>query len=210
MKRPVSFFTGILFLTLGLVIFFVYIGPVFIPKKDARVSKTGEITTETIQQEDAVVANIEYKMRLKSVEDESELRNDRPEPGEVIFKLKIPDLKKEYSVRESTSKETLKYGPGHISGTSYPWEEEGNCGISAHRVTYGGPFRYIHNLTNGDILQVVANGEIYRYRVVWKKRVKPDETWVLNPTSKPSLTLTTCGPPFSAKYRLVIRAVKIK
>lgn len=125
-----------------------------------------------------------------------------------IFKLKIPNLKQTYDVYDGADRDTLMRGPAHIRGTAYPGEP-GNVCISGHRVTYGGPFRHIDKLKAGDRLLIQYKGKVYEYQVVWIKRVRPDENWVLTPTTVPSLTLTTCDPPFSARYRLVVRAVQI-
>lgn len=130
--------------------------------------------------------------------------------GRVLFKMKVPKLGREYSIREGTGKAVLVRGPGHIRGTSYPWEARGNVGISGHRVTYGAPFRNLHLLEENDEIIVKYRENTMSYRVVWKRRVKPTDTWVIAPTELQSLTLTTCDPPFSAKYRLVIRAVRIE
>lgn len=124
----------------------------------------------------------------------------------AVFSLEIPSIGVKEKVYEGTSKRVLMSGPGHIKGTALPGEK-GNCVVSGHRVTYGGPFRNLHKLEKGDEVIVRYSGRRFVYIVVWKKRVLPREVWVAAPTELPSLTLTTCDPPYSAKYRLVVRAV---
>lgn len=124
-----------------------------------------------------------------------------------VFKLRIPALNKAYSVYDGADRQTLMRGPAHIKGTAYPWDERGNVCISGHRVTYGGPFRNLDRIKPGDSV-IIETGDVrYYYQVIWVKRVRPDENRVLEATDKPALTLTTCDPPFSARYRLVVRAV---
>ena len=45
--------------------------------------------------------------------------------------------------------------------------------------------------------------------MAWQRIVSPFAVWVLNPTKRRALTLTTCHPRFSARERLVIRAVQV-
>lgn len=123
-----------------------------------------------------------------------------------LFELSIPKLKRRYVVYEGTSPRVLAKGPGHIAGTAYPWFR-GNTGISGHRVTHGAPFRHLDLLRPGDSLVVEYGATRKVFRVLWTRRVKPTDTSVLRTTTETALTLTTCDPPFSARYRLVVRAV---
>lgn len=127
----------------------------------------------------------------------------------AVFKIKIPSINLVETVYEGTEKRILMSGPGHIRGTAYPGKK-GNCAISGHRVSFGAPFYNLHKLNKGDKIFTYYQNREYIYQVIWLKRVKPGDTWVIAPTEIPSLTLTTCDPPFSAKYRLVVRAVLIK
>jgi len=121
-----------------------------------------------------------------------------------IFVLRIPDISIETRVYEGTSKRVLMSGPGHLRGSAMPGER-GNCVISGHRVTFGGPFYRLHKLKPGNRIIVEFKKKRYIYEVKWIKRVKPEEIWVAKFTSTPSITLTTCDPPFSGRYRLVVR-----
>lgn len=121
-----------------------------------------------------------------------------------IFLLRIPAIDLREVVYEGTSRRALMSGPGHLKGSAMPGEK-GNCVISGHRVTFGGPFRRLNDLKVGDLIYIVYRKKEYIYAVRWKRRVKPNAVWVAAPTSTPSVTLTTCDPPFSARYRLVVR-----
>lgn len=126
---------------------------------------------------------------------------EKPVP---IFVLKIPAISLKTQVYEGTTKRVLMSGPGHLKGSAMPGKS-GNCVISGHRVTFGGPFYRLDRLHPGDLIIIEHGQKRYLYEVKWVKRVKPDEVWVVKITSTPSVTLTTCDPPFSSRYRLVVR-----
>jgi sortase A len=112
------------------------------------------------------------------------------------------------AVVEGVAPDDLKKGPGHYPGTSLPGAE-GNMGIAGHRTTYARPFWALDRLEAGDRIYVDTRGGRFIYRVEWARVVDPNQVEVLDPTSAPSLTLTTCHPKFSAAQRLVVRAVQV-
>ncbi len=142
------------------------------------------------------------KASKSNLQQKSSSSNSTPR---AIFTLQIPAINLKETVYEGVTRRVLMSGPGHIPGTAMPGED-GNCCVSGHRVTFGGPFRELNKLRTGDRIIIHYRGKKYAYKVVWKKRVLPHENYVLMRTEKPSLTITTCDPPFSAKYRLVVRA----
>ncbi|MCL6522957.1 MAG: class E sortase, partial [Firmicutes bacterium] len=99
----------------------------------------------------------------------------------------------------------LRAGPGLYPGSPAPGAE-GNVAIAAHRTTYGAWFRNLDRLRPGDTIRLLVGGKSYVYRVERSWTVRPDAVWVLAPTTYPALTLTTCTPPGSAAFRLVVRA----
>jgi len=94
-----------------------------------------------------------------------------------------------------------------VEDTAY-WRalSAGTCGISGHRTTYGAPFFRIDELTPGDIIDLYSPFRRYRYHVIESLVVTPDQIEVVAPTEEPLLTLTACHPPYSARYRLAVRA----
>ncbi|MFI8822309.1 class E sortase [Streptomyces sp. NPDC053431] len=108
---------------------------------------------------------------------------------------------------------------GHYPGTAQPGRT-GNFALAGHRNTHGEPFRYINRLQEGDRITVRTRGGTFTYRV---DRVLPQtsarDTGVIEPVPRslvhPSygydrpgayLTLTTCTPEFTSRYRLVVWA----
>ncbi|MEU6757551.1 class E sortase [Streptomyces sp. NPDC046685] len=133
--------------------------------------------------------------------------------------LRIPRLGLVVPVAQGTDKRTVldKGYVGQYPGTAAPGAE-GNFALAGHRNTHGEPFRYINRLRAGDELIVDVRGRRHVYVVgrilnetterdtgviapVPRSLVKPDYGY-----REPGayITLTTCTPEYSSKYRLVV------
>jgi sortase A len=128
--------------------------------------------------------------------------------GEVIGRIEVSRLNLSAAVVQGDDDSMLRTGVGHLPDTPMPWEA-GNVAFAAHRDTL---FRPLKNIKIDDQVRVVtAKGE-FLYRVRKTLIVDPDDVWVLEPTSTPSLTLITCYP-FSfigqAPYRFVVQAERV-
>ncbi|MEX2587197.1 MAG: sortase [Actinomycetota bacterium] len=141
---------------------------------------------------------------------EAYVQKEVPE-GTPVTRLRIPKLGVDTMVVEGASEESLRSGAARYSDTSLPGEP-GNVGIAGHRTTYGKPFNELDRLEPGD--QVLLDTPLgpYVYEMVepfdghanpWV--VPPHEIEVIDPTAKPSLTLTTCHPKGSDRQRLIAR-----
>jgi sortase A len=138
------------------------------------------------------------------------------EPGKGIARIYLPSLGPDevHVVVEGVATADLKRGPGHYPGTALPGSV-GNVVISGHRTTYGAPFNRLDELHPGDAIVVETQGFFYTYRVLGTTIVQPSkigETYPVpnEPGRKPTqalLTLTTCNPKYSARTRLVVRAL---
>jgi sortase A len=130
----------------------------------------------------------------------------RPSAGSAIAMLAIPRLGLSAVVVEGAGERELRLGPGHIRGTSLPGDG-GNVGIAGHRDTFFRPLRFIRR---NDTIKVTTHDQIRRYEVISTEIVSPDETRVLRPTGRETLTLVTCYPfnfVGSAPKRFIVRAV---
>ncbi|MEV6675550.1 class E sortase [Streptomyces erythrochromogenes] len=133
--------------------------------------------------------------------------------------LRIPRLGLVVPVAQGIDKRGVldKGYAGQYPGTAGPGER-GNFALAGHRNTHGEPFRYINRLRAGDELIVDIRGRRYTY-VVGKVLSETTErdTGVITPVPrslvKPGqgyaepgayITLTTCTPEYSSKYRLVV------
>ncbi|WP_240434524.1 class E sortase [Streptomyces sp. YIM 130001] len=133
--------------------------------------------------------------------------------------LSIPRLGVRIPVAEGISKSGVlnKGYAGHYPETAQPGRP-GNFALAGHRNTHGEPFRHIDRLRPGDRLTVETEGAEYGYVV---DRTLPETlpgdggviAKVPRSAVRPSagydapgyfITLTTCTPEYTSKYRLVV------
>lgn len=126
------------------------------------------------------------------------------EPGAVFARIVIPSIGLDTLVVNGVSTADLRRGPGWIDWTDLPGPT-GTCGISGHRTTYGAPFARIGELEPGDTIDLYSPYRRYRYTVTGSLVVLPHQTEVVASTEHPTLTLTACHPPYSARYRLAVQ-----
>lgn len=141
------------------------------------------------------------------------------EPGQGFALLHIPKLDVVVPIAEGTSnKKVLDRGMvGHYAEgalkTAMPSAKTGNFGLAGHRNTHGEPFRYINKLSAGDAIIVETQDEYFVYKMTSMLPVTaPSNVSVLNPVPPQSgftepgryITLTTCTPEFTSKYRLIV------
>ncbi|MEV5969745.1 class E sortase [Streptomyces sp. NPDC051921] len=148
-----------------------------------------------------------------------------PAPSSAYAVLRIPRLGLSVPVAAGVGKrDVLDRGyVGHYPGTAQPGRT-GNFALAGHRNTHGEPFRYINRLQEGDRITVRTRAGTFTYRV---DRVLPQtsarDTGVIEPVPRslvhPSygydrpgayLTLTTCTPEFTSRYRLVVWAELVR
>ncbi|MFG3022978.1 class E sortase [Streptomyces sp. NPDC048254] len=141
------------------------------------------------------------------------------EPGQGFAILHIPKLDVEAPIAEGVSNKKVldkgmvgHYGEGVLK-TAMPQDKTGNFGLAAHRNTHGEPFRYINRLVAGDSVVVETQDEYFVYKVTSMLPVtSPSNVSVLDAIPKGSgftkagryITLTTCTPEFTSKYRLIV------
>ena len=141
-----------------------------------------------------------------------------PEPRLLIPKLNI-DVPIRFEVPLDEVMSAMNNGVAHyrIAGASAYPGEKGNFVITGHSagdVYSSNPYKYIFSglerLDNGDLIYVNYNSTRYTYRVVKKEVVEPSDvaSLVVN-TDKPLLTLVTCTPLGTSRYRLLVTAEQI-
>ncbi|MFI5631204.1 class E sortase [Streptomyces sp. NPDC051664] len=133
--------------------------------------------------------------------------------------IRIPRLGLTAPVAQGISKSGVldKGYVGHYPRTAQPGAA-GNFALAGHRNTHGEPFRYINRLRRGDRITVETRERVYTYVVdktlaqtaardsgviaaVPRSNLKPASGY-----SEPGsyVTLTTCTPEFTSRYRLVV------
>ncbi|MER6999853.1 class E sortase [Streptomyces sp. NPDC000410] len=162
-----------------------------------------------------------------SVESESESEPVRRGAGRVgpprwdqaYAVLRIPRLGVVAPVAQGVAKRGVldKGYVGHYPRTAQPGQA-GNFAVAGHRNTHGEPFRYINRLRRGDRIQVETREAVFTYVVdrtlpqtsardggviaaVPRSAVKPGYGY---DTAGYFVTLTTCTPEYTSKYRLVV------
>ncbi len=131
---------------------------------------------------------------------------DRPVPKEN--RLIIPRIGVNMPILEGPDERVLdRGGIWHIPNTSTPIERS-NVVLSGHRWQYLPPssttLYLLDKVQDGDPVILYWDGVEYDYRISGRETVRPDQTEILAPTDGPRLTIFTCTPLFSTKYRLVL------
>jgi len=111
----------------------------------------------------------------------------------------------------------LREGLVHIKQTALPGESDGNVFITGHSSYYPwDPGKYKHifallpNIKKGDKIYIQYHGTLYKYEIFETVTVKPDDTWVMQPSNKNMVSLMTCVPIGTSLRRFVVRAQQIK
>lgn len=126
-------------------------------------------------------------------------------PAPIVGRLSIPRMGLDDIILDGTSLDILKYGPGHLPGSSYPGHQ-GNTVIAAHNDL---EFHTLGQLQAGDPVYVTdPNGKVYQFKVEKSQVIGPKDVIALN-TPVPTLTLSTCYPFNAFKetpYRYIVTA----
>ncbi|MBD0672312.1 class E sortase, partial [Streptomyces sp. CBMA156] len=137
------------------------------------------------------------------------------EPGKGFAIIHMPKLGLKFPIAEGTAKSSVldKGLVGHYAGTGMPGDKAGNFALAAHRNTHGEPFRYINQLGKGDKIVVETAAGYYTYEVTGAiPETSPNNVGVIKPVPNGAgyagpgryITLTTCTPEFTSKFRLIV------
>ncbi len=143
----------------------------------------------------------------------------RPRWTQAYAILTIPRLDLRVPVAEGISKGNVlnKGYVGHYPETAQPGRA-GNFALAGHRNTHGEPFRYINRLRRGDRIEVETSTAVYTYVVDRTlAQTSAGDGGVIREIPRSTvrtgygykdpgyyLTLTTCTPEYTSKYRLVV------
>ena len=140
------------------------------------------------------------------------------DPRLIIPKLNI-DVPVHFGIQLDEVMSAMNNGVAHyrIAGASAYPGEIGNLVITGHSagdVYSSNPYKYIFSglerLDDGDLIYVNYNSVRYTYRVIKKEVVEPTNVAALVvQTDKPLLTLVTCTPLGTSRYRLLVTAEQI-
>ena len=140
------------------------------------------------------------------------------DPRLIIPKLNI-DVPIRFEVPLSDVMSAMNNGVAHyrIAGASAYPGEVGNFVITGHSagdIYSSNPYKYIFSglerLEDGDLIYVNYNSVRYTYRVVKKQVVEPTNVAsLIMTTDKPLITLVTCTPLGTSRYRLLVTGEQI-
>ena len=142
------------------------------------------------------------------------------EPKLIIPKLNV-DVPAHFNIANDTA--TIDNAMNHgvaqfkIPGADALPGQVGNLVISGHSAgdiysnnQYKFIFSGLERLQDNDLIYVNYNSVRYTYKVTKKQTVEPtDVAALVYPTSKPILTLITCTPLGSDRYRLLVTAEQV-
>ncbi|AUG78580.1 class E sortase [Kitasatospora sp. MMS16-BH015] len=145
--------------------------------------------------------------------------------GDGIGFLHVPALGKGDStlIRMGTTPEVLNEGVAGVYQDPYraamPWEAEGNFALAAHRDGHGARFHDLDRLGKGDPIVVETKDSWYVYRVdATLPQTSRYDTGIIAPVPVGSgyhqpgryLTLTTCTPVYTSRYRMAVWASLVR
>lgn len=132
-----------------------------------------------------------------------------PKMYDPIGRLDIPRLHVSTIVLEGDDEHSLRYGAGHVPGTSLPYQT-GNVAIAAHRDTFFRPLRLIEP---HDRIRLTTPDGSFDYVVQSTEIVSPDDVRVLRESPDSELTLITCYPFYyvgPAPKRFIVHARRVR
>ncbi|MEV2215412.1 class E sortase [Streptomyces sp. NPDC050997] len=148
-------------------------------------------------------------------------RSSAPRRSQAYAILTVPRLHLRVPVAEGVSKQNVlnKGYVGHYPGSQQPGQA-GNFALAGHRNTHGEPFRYLDRLRSKDIVEVETRSAVNTYAVdKTLPQTSARDASVINPIPRSTvhprhgytdpgyyLTLTTCTPEYTSRYRLVVWA----
>jgi len=158
-------------------------------------AEKNEVDNEAAQKADEKVAASD-----RAQKPDPKKRSAIPKPSTNDLWMSIPALGLyDNYVTNSAAESAMDYGAIKLPHTAFPWQDNANTYIAAHRLGWPGTASYhqFYNLpllAKGDVIYLGdVNGTTYTYEVTDFKEITPDETWVTTPQSgRDMLSLQTC------------------
>lgn len=168
------------------------------PEKEIEIELTkGDVTSEITKDTEVVLVSNEFGLYIPKIQANAK----------VIKNIDPYDY--------DAYRNALIHGVVHAKGTALP-SESGNVFLFAHstvnfyeRRQYNVYFYLLGELEKDDPIYVSYEGEIYPYKVLEFKVVKPEEIQYLGTyMEQDTLTLMTCWPVGSNSKRAIITAIR--
>src|SRR5207302_7467032 len=102
--------------------------------------------------------------------------------------------------------EVADWAVGHLTTTPDPGAP-GNLALSAHDDIKGEVFKRLDELRPGDQILLYTRHAVYSYTVTTQQAVDPSDVSVLDPTTRPTVTMITCTPYWVDTQRMIVQGV---
>ncbi|MFG2696599.1 class E sortase [Kitasatospora sp. NPDC051984] len=148
------------------------------------------------------------------------------EAGDGVGFLHVPAFEKDDRttlIRMGTNTDVLNEGVAGVYEEPYrsamPWDAEGNFTMAAHRDGHGAKFHDLDRLADGDPVVVETRDDWYVYKVAGTlQQTSKYNVGVVAPVPEGSpftgpgryLTLTTCTPVYTSRYRMAVWAKLVR
>ncbi|MGM1363631.1 class C sortase [Bacillus cereus group sp. BceL308] len=132
---------------------------------------------------------------------------------EIFGTISIPKINEELPIYLGASQENLSKGVGQIEGTSLPiGGKDTHAVLAGHRGYHGATmFRHLDQLSDGDVFYVKVFGKQHVYKIIGREIINPNQVDKLNVVKgKDKVTLLTCEPYTSSKYRLLVYGERVE
>ena len=129
--------------------------------------------------------------------------------GSPLGYIKIPSIDVDWAFVEGVKAKDIEKGPGHFRESPMPGQI-GNAAIAGHRTTHGQPFFNLDKVSPGDEIITITDAGTHVYEITESLVVSPTDYAAVVPpfmADTATLTLVTCTPAYTARERLIIRAV---
>ena len=165
---------------------------------------------EAVAERKARTVETDAAKQEQNAEEGTTRPDDRPEPAALPVPptndlwMSIPALGLyDNYVTNTSDPSAMDYGAIKLPHTAFPWEDNANTYVAAHRLGWPGTasYRQFYNLPLlqlGDVIYLGdVNGTTYTYEVTGFKEITPDETWVTTPKpGRDMVSLQTCIETF--------------
>ncbi|ALC88717.1 hypothetical protein AM500_02045 [Bacillus sp. FJAT-18017] len=180
----------------------------FLEAKEAinSFSQLTDIFSEALTEAPALAADTSAQEQSVQSDKKTEKKAEAEKP-QILGTIEIEKIGVRLPILKGASRENMKYGAGHLTGTDYPGEI-GNAAIAAHRSrTFGRMFNRLGELEEDDTIVIKDRNQTFKYTIFNTSIVSPDDTSVLKRNGEDQLlTLITCDPVDKATHRLIIHA----
>ncbi|WFA08016.1 class D sortase [Tissierella sp. Yu-01] len=145
------------------------------------------------------------QLEIKRLEREKKQRDDYIK-NNMDGILEIEKINLKLPILRGATEKNMLISVASINNTG-TLGEIGNYAIAGHRNrTYGRNFNRLDEVEGGDIIYIRDGENNYKYTVVEKLYVLPEEVWVLNGNNMDKeITLITCHPRINPTHRLIVK-----